>query len=85
MVNDPIPVPSDSAKWPRVERKGKERAWEDEVLEDFCACCRGIDETHARRLESLLAIGRPQTQLPVVLALLCRGRHRGGTVSVATK
>jgi hypothetical protein len=75
MANDPIPGTSEEPH----EAWGA-GAWEDEVLEDFGACCGCVDEAHARRLKSLLAVGRPQTQLPVVLDLLGRGRHRNGTL-----
>jgi hypothetical protein len=57
IVNDPIPGTSEGGKeawaWRGV------CAWEDEVFEDFCACGSCVDEAHARRLESLLAVGRP--------------------------
>jgi len=55
---------------------GRGLTWEDEVLQDFCACCSCVDEAQTRGFESLLAVGRPQTELAVVLDLLGRWRHR---------
>ena len=55
---------------------GRGLTWEDEVLQDFCACCSCVNEAQTCGFEGLLAVGRPQTELAVVLDLLGRWRHR---------
>eukprot|EP00962_Isochrysis_galbana_P044109 scaffold16996_cov101-Isochrysis_galbana.AAC.1 len=55
------------------------RAWEDEILQRFCAAAGAIDQAHSALLHAHLAVLAPQAQLAIIALLFLRRRRHAST------